>query len=471
LVLETRLQASLAAVETALVPYLRESRNGEGPVIVVPPLAGIAQALDLRRWIREGGMGPEQLETFLVAYLQRTTRVHHPGSLAHQVAVPDVPAAMGDLVHGITNNPMGIYEMGPGAVAIEVEIVGWMLEKVGFDQAGAGGVLTHGGSLANLTALLAARAHAAPEAWQRGAPADLAILAAPSAHYSIARAAGILGLGQDAVIALETDQLDRIDPARIDDAVRRARAAGRRPFALVAAGCATGTGLHDDLRAAATACQEHDLWLHVDATHGASALLSAIHRPLLAGIECADSVTWDAHKLLQVSGLCAAVLVRDRAALDRAFHQQASYLFYDRETEGVDLLAHTVECSKAALGLKLFLELASRGERGLGDDVAARYALTRRAHALISERPGFSCPYVPETNILCFRFGTDDELQLALRERLIARGDVHLSSALVGGRRHLRMTITAPATSEASIGYVLDVIEAEAADLSGSGQR
>jgi L-2,4-diaminobutyrate decarboxylase len=463
--LETRLHESLVAVERALVPYLRASRRGEGPVIVQPPVAEIAEALQLRKWIRDGGMGPQQLEDFVAAYLQRTTRVHHPGSLAHQVAVPDVPAAMADLIHGITNNPMAIYEMGPAAAAIEVEVIDWMLGKIGFDPSSSGGVLTHGGSLANLTALLAARGHVAPESWSRGVPVDLAILAAPSAHYSIARAAGILGLGQDAVIALDTDALERIDPTRIGDAVRRARDAGRRAFALVAAACATSTGLHDDLRAAASACEKHGLWLHVDAAHGGSALLSPSHRRLLAGIERADSVTWDAHKLMQVSGLCAAVLLRDQDTLNHAFHQQASYLFYDRDTEGVDLMAHTVECTKAALGLKLFLELAARGEQGLGADVAARYELTRRAHALISARPGFDCPYVPESNILCFRFGEDDELQLALRERLIAQGDAHLSSALVGGRRYLRMTITAPATTEATIAQILDAIETEATTL------
>jgi L-2,4-diaminobutyrate decarboxylase len=156
--------------------------------------------------------------------------------------------------------------------------------------------------------------------------------------------------------------------------------------------------------------------------------------------------------------------VRDGTALDRAFQQQASYLFYEEQaTGGVDLLAHTVECTKAALGLKLFLALAARGERGLGADVAARYALTRRAHQIISARPGFSCPYVPESNILCFRFGDSDEQQLALRQRLIAGGDLHLSSATIDGRRHLRITITAPSTTEATIVQMLDAIEAAAA--------
>ncbi len=161
----------------------------------------------------------------------------------------------------------------------------WMLQQIGFEPGAAGGVLTHGGSLANLTALLAARAHAAPQAWQRGAPSDLSLLATPAAHYSLARAVAILGLGADAIVALPTDDLDRLDPARIHEGLVASRAAGRRPFALVVAACATATGLHDDVAAAAAFCAEHGIWLHVDAAHGASGLLSPRHRALLSGIE------------------------------------------------------------------------------------------------------------------------------------------------------------------------------------------
>ena len=131
----------------------------------------------------------------------------------------------------------------------------------------------------------------------------------------------------------------------------------------------------------------------------------------------------------------------------------------------MDLISNTVECTKAALGLKLFLQLAAHGERGLGEYVAGRYALTRRAHQLISARRGFDCPYVPESNILCFRYGDADEVQLTLRDRLLARGDFHLSSATIHGRRYLRLTITAPSTTEATIVALMDAIEAQAAAL------
>src|SRR5262249_40916520 len=108
--METAFIDSLAAAQHALVPYLRRSRDGDGPARVPPPIAEVTGTLDLRRWIRDGGMGPAELATFLDDYLDRTTRIHHPYSLAHQVAVPSVPAAIADLVHGITNNPMAIYE-------------------------------------------------------------------------------------------------------------------------------------------------------------------------------------------------------------------------------------------------------------------------------------------------------------------------------------------------------------------------
>ncbi|HEY1597161.1 MAG TPA: aminotransferase class I/II-fold pyridoxal phosphate-dependent enzyme, partial [Thermoleophilaceae bacterium] len=425
-----------------------------------PPIEEIAATLDQRALIRGGGMDGERFAAFLDAYLERTTRLHHPGSLAHQVASPDVPAALADLIHGTINNPGAIYEMGAAGATTEVIAIEWMLEKAGWSPAESAGVLTHGGSLANLTALLAARARSAPDAWEQGTPSDLAVLAPPSVHYSVRRAVAILGLGEQALIELEVDELERIRVDRLPDALERARAAGRRPMALVAASCATATGLHDDLTGIADFCEEHGIWLHVDAAHGASALLSPAHRHLLEGVERADSLIWDAHKMLRTSSLVAAVLMRHGDDLAGAFHQKASYLFYgDEHTGGIDLIERSVECTKAGLGLKLFLNLAWRGEQGLGAYVADCYDKALRFHELIERRPGFECPYVPESNILCFRFGHDADRQVAIRERLIEEGRFHLSSAEIGGERFLRIVVTAPATDDAAIELLLAAVE------------
>ena len=452
-----------AAIET-LARYVECSQAGEGDVVSAPPIEELIEELELRRLIRDGGLGGENFESWLDSMLARTTRLHHPGELAHQVAAPDIPSALADLVHGPTNQPMSVYEMGPAAGAMEAAVVEWMTERVGW-QAGAGGVLTHGGSLANLTALLAARAAAAPDAWTDGVDGTLAVLAPDSAHYSVKRSVAMLGLGERALIPLEVDEYERIVPARLEDALERAADAGLRPMALVAAACATSTGLHDDLEAVGGFCREQGIWFHVDAAHGAAALLSPRHAPLLQGIASADSVVWDAHKMLRTSSLCAAVLVREPERLDAAFRQKASYLIYDGDSDGAgpDLLGRQVECTKAPLGVKAFMNLAFRGERGLGEFVTEQYDKTVRFWELISARDGFECLCRPESNILCFRYGQDPALQVAVRERLVEEARFQLSSTEVHGERWLRMTVMAPATDERTIEELLDAIERVAA--------
>jgi L-2,4-diaminobutyrate decarboxylase len=448
----------------ALAHYVERSQAGDGEVVSAPPLAELMEELELRRLIREGGLGEENFENWLDAMLARTTRLHHPGELAHQVAAPDMPSALADLVHGATNQPMSVYEMGPAAGAMEAAVVEWMTERVGWG-AGAGGVLTHGGSLANFTALLAARAAASPDAWTEGVDGALAVLAPDSAHYSVKRSVAMLGLGERALIPLEVDEYERIVPARLEAALERASDAGLRPMALVAAACATSTGLHDDLEAVGAFCRERGIWFHVDAAHGAGALLSPRHAPMLRGISSADSLVWDAHKMLRTSSLCAAMLVRETECLDAAFRQTAAYLIYEDEADAVgpDLLGRQVECTKAPLGMKAFLNLAFRGERGLGEFVADQYDKTLRFWQLISARAGFECLCRPESNILCFRYGHDPAVQLAVRERLVAQGRFQLSSTEVHGERWLRMTVMAPATDERTVEELLDAIESVAA--------
>jgi L-2,4-diaminobutyrate decarboxylase len=464
-------ERAAAAAVAAVARFVAGSQAGEGRAVSVQPLEELRDELGLRRLIREGGLGADGFGAWLGSVLERSTRLHHPGEMAHQVAVPDVPAALADLVHGAINQPMSIYEMGPAASAMEAAVVEWMTERIGWNG-GAGGVLTHGGSLANLTALLAARAAAAPGAWSDGVDGSLAVLAPPSAHYSVKRSVAMLGLGERAVVPLEVDEHERIAPAALEDALDRTRAEDRRPMALVAAACATSTGLHDDLEAIGRFCRERGVWFHVDAAHGASALLSPGHRDLLSGIEQADSVVWDPHKMLRTSSVCAAVLVRDATRLDAAFRQEASYLIYeDARAAGPDLLGRQVECTKAPLGLKVFLNLAFRGERGLGEYVASQYDRTLRFWELISSREGFECLSRPESNILCFRYGEDDELQVELRERLLAEGRFHLSSTEVKGERWLRMAVMAPATDERTIAELLDAIEAAARALAPGAQR
>ena len=438
-----------------LEQYLEESREKRKPVLELPKLAELIARLDLEPFVTNGGLTGAALQAFLHRYLGATTRLHHPAYFAHQVAVPHYAGSLAAMVDGFTNNPMAIYEMGPAAAAIEYFIINWMLKKAGWAPmpqvpgegipgGHGGGVLTHGGSLANLTALIAARTRVAPDVWETGVPGDLAILAPAQSHYSIARAAGILGLGKRALYPLEVDEGGVVKPDRLTAALQRLSADGRRPMALVANCCSTAVGRYDPLREIAAFCREHGIWLHVDGAHGASALLSPRRRALLAGIELADSLIWDAHKMLRTSPLCAAVLVRDHRNLEGAFHQEASYLFHAKRQPGVDLIHRTVECTKAALGLRLFMVLGAMGERGLAGYVDRQSDLAQEAYCFFESQPDFSCPAEPQSNILCFAYRDWNEEHLRMRDQMITDGTFYLSTTQLNGRWYLRLVFMNP---------------------------
>jgi L-2,4-diaminobutyrate decarboxylase len=445
-------------VITALEKYYIESSSKQKPVINQIPLETLISDLDLSAHIQDGRLSGEHLAQFLAKYLASTTRLLHPGYLAHQVGTSHYAGALASLIDGFTNNPMAIYEMGPAAASIEWYMINWLLEKVGWhpqplrmpdspDQVFGGGVLTHGGSLANLTALLAARSKMAPQAWQEGNPRDLVLLAPAESHYSIARAAGIMGLGRNAVYPMAVDEKGVVIPEKLPEVYARLKNEGKRALAVVANGCSTAAGLYDPIREIGEFCKTHNLWFHIDGAHGASALLSQKHKKRLDGVELADSLIWDAHKLMRTPSLCTAVLVKDFRTIDQAFQQEASYLFHAKEQPGFDFIHRTVECTKAGLGLKLFFVLAALGEQGLEEHVDDQFELAKEAFDYIQSQPEFECAVEPQSNILCFRLKGSDQLQLDIRDKLIAQGEFYLSTAAFGGQRYLRMVFNHPDTN------------------------
>lgn len=444
-------------VITALEKYHQESISKQKPVIHQPPLETLISELDLNTHITEGRLSGERLAQFLVKYLESTTRLLHPAYLAHQVGTSHYAGALASLIDGFTNNPMAIYEMGPGAAAIEWFIINWLLEKVGWqpqplrpsqntDQIFGGGVLTHGGSLANLTALQAARSRVAPQAWQQGNPDGLVLLVPVESHYSISRAVGIMGLGTDAVYPMAVDEKGVVIPDKLPKIYARLIDEGNTVLAVVANGCSTAAGLYDPIREIGEFCNAQQVWFHIDGAHGASALLSKKHKMRLDGAELADSLIWDAHKLMRTPSLCTAVLVKDVRNIDQAFQQKASYIFHEKDQPGFDFIHRTVECTKAGLGLKWFFVLAALGEQGMAQHVDDQYDRARQAYDYIEAQPEFTCAAAPQSNILCFRINGSDALQLEIRDKLITQGEFYLSTTEFSGRRYLRMVFNHPDT-------------------------
>lgn len=471
--------AIIQVVNDALEGYIAESRKGEIKIGNQIPASNLADKLQVKKWISEGGLNSQNVQEFLDPYLKHSQRMHHPHYIGHQVSVPHLASGVSDFIHGAINNPMAIYEMGPSAAVIEKTMVNWLLSKVGWlpngdiaefgDIEGNGtGVFTHGGSMANLTALLAARAKVTPEAWNEGNDPDVVVIGSDVAHYSIARAISIMGMGKNNLWKVAVDKDERMIPDELEREIAAARSAGKKIMCVVANACATSTGLYDPIEEVALICQRHDVWFHVDGAHGASALLCPSEKHFMKGAELANSMIWDTHKMLRTTTLAAAVLFKDPHDMLGAFQQKGSYLFHDKENLGFDLMPYTIECTKAPLATKLFWVLAAEGEHGLSGFVQSRYEVTREMHDWFVDQADFECPYYPEANILCFRYAKLDEsneFQLSIRNNLVAKGNFYITSTEIANVRYLRMTVINPDTNVNHIKALAQEIRSIATEL------
>lgn len=465
-------RASGHALIDLLADHLQGNQRGRGQVIAWqhPDEAaqGWQQPLPQQPALTPDGLLTALREQILPAGLA----IHHPRNLGHQVASPLPLAALCDLVAALTNQAMAVYETGPAATLIEYQVLRWMSQLVGWNE--AAGVLTSGGAQANLTALLAARQHAAGwDVWHGGVAGGrpLRILASEHAHYSIARAAGIMGLGADAVIKVAADAAGSLCQQALAQAHQQQLQAGARIIAVVATAGCTPTGSVDPLAAIGDYCRTHGLWLHVDGAHGASALLSSRYRAALAGIELADSLSWDGHKLLYMPATVSAVLYREPRDSYAAFAQEASYLFQGKESseEAWNTSYRTLECTKRMMGLKLWAAFSLYGSAGLGQLVDRVFATARRLADKLSAAPDFELLMPPQTNIVCFRQrppqGLDGNAhQARLRRALVESGAFHLTQVRLHGQLWLRTTLMNPLTRESDLDALLDALRGAAAE-------
>jgi L-2,4-diaminobutyrate decarboxylase len=233
-------------------------------------------------------------------------------------------------------------------------------------------------------------------------------------------------------------------------------------IALVASACASATGSIDPLDAIADWCEQRDVWLHVDGAHGASAVMSSRYRELVRGIERADSVVWDAHKMLALPSLVTAVLFRDGARSFEAFSQEASYVFgTDSRSSWSDFGQRNMECTKRMMSVTFYATVSLVGTALLDDYVTRQFDLARRFATMIEDAPDFELAVQPECNIVCFRLtGCTDHDRL--RDRVVKEnGSFYLTRTTLSGRAHLRVTLMNPFTDEADLAALLETLRHE----------
>jgi aromatic-L-amino-acid/L-tryptophan decarboxylase len=425
-------------------------------------------ARSLRAPLPERGVPFEKLLRLLFGrVIPASLNTASPGYLAYVPGGGLFHAAVADLIADATNRYVGVWVAAPGLVQIEENVIQWFCGMLGL-PATAGGLLTTGGSLANLIAVIAARRERLPPDFLKGV-----VYTSEEAHHSVRKAAILAGLLPEHVRAIPTCDRFRLRPDALASAVERDRAAGLAPFLLVASAGTTSTGAVDDLTALAGIAERERLWLHVDAAYGGFFALTARGRAAMAGIERADSVTLDPHKGLFLPYGTGCLVVRDREALRRAHAVPATYLPPMQSDEGlVDFCELGPELSRDARGLRVWLPLSMHGAGVFREALDEKLDLARRAADALRAMPGIEVAAEPQLSLLGFRArrpgGTGNEGD-ALSRRLIAKVNekqrVLLTGAVVKGRFLIRMCVLSFRTHEDRIDAAIDDVRASLAEL------
>ena len=385
----------------------------------------------------------------------------HPRFFGYVPGAGTWPGALGELIAAATNIDAGSWREAAGPTQLELTVLDWFREWLGYPD-GAAGVLVSGGSAANLTAIACAR-----EALVGPMSPRIVAYTSDQTHSSLARAARHLGFRPDQIRVLASDRSFRIIPSDLVAAMDADLAAGRLPFLVSANAGTTSTGAIDDLVRLAEVCRERQVWLHVDAAYGGFAALTDRGRNALRGIEMADSVTLDPHKWLAMPFEVGCLMVRRGEALERAFELHPEYL---REGRGDDPIVNFadrgLQLTRASRAIKVWLALQTFGVDAFRRAIDRAMDLTTLAQQRIEADPRLELISPASLGILTFRRrGVDgtspahtDEANRRLVATLARSGEVLLTGTVLAGRYAIRLCVLNHTSNEADVLAALEAV-------------
>lgn len=471
------LQAAAAVAVERLDEYLRE--DSVSGVTLIPPHELLVRARELMRTdVGDGSFEPERFRDIIDLYLLTAIHLRSRGYMGRQFSSVLPATSVFDMVLAMAPQPASFYEAGQLANVADKIIADEFGKFLDWAPGTFDMISTSGGALANLTAMLAARNTYAPNSWSQGVERPigrrLAIAVSEDAHYSVTRAAGIMGIGDASVVLLPLNSRRQIDIGGAIQALEAARYQGLDVFCIVASAGTTSVGAIDPLRELAQYARSQGIWLHVDGAHGGAMLVSDALRPRLDGIELADSFCLDAHKTLFVPAACTLLFYRDSHASRRAFVQEASYVF-DHPEEEMALFesgSKNFECTKRPSILELWMVWAMYGPEVLATKLEYLVELTWQAHCFFDSQPDFRSVTAPEMNILCFEYlapgvppAALGALHIAIRDRMRADGRYLITKVDVGYQPVLRVVFMNHELRLRDVEALADEIRAVAKDI------
>ena len=394
-------------------------------------------------------------------YLDDAIWFHEPTYAAHLNCPVVIPALLAEVFVSGVNSSLDTFDQSVGGTFVERHLIDWTAARIGFGTT-ADGIFTSGGTQSNLQGLHLARdrALAGRAAGELG---RLRIFASVDGHFSVQKAARLLGLGDAAVVTVPTDTRRRMDVGALSRAMSEAVADGLVPMAVVATAGTTDFGAIDPLRTIAELCHLHDTWLHVDAAYGGGLLASRKLRHRLAGIERADSVTIDYHKTWFQPVSSSALIVRDGGHLGHVTWH-ADYL-NPKDAAHPNQVDKSLQTTRRFDALKLWLTLRIMGPDQIGEYVERLVDLTEEVHAHLDVHPDLEIAAAPGLSTIVFRYRPDglsedvaDALTARIRSTLYERGAAMVAATRVDGRSWLKLTLLNPIATCADILGITDEV-------------
>lgn len=457
----------MAELGSRILPALADRvGNPEGPPHLVAPQELVEKLVSTP--VPEHGRNAadvlQQLQNEILAFGAKTG---HPRFYGFIPGPALTESWLAEAVAAAENHHAATWKTAPTAIAAENSILRSLAQYAGYPERSGGGFVS-GGSVANLTALVAARDSLVPT----NALARAVAYVSHETHSSVAKALRIIGVPDERIRMVETDDSFRISPVALGRAIAADRRSGLLPFAVVATAGTTNTGAIDPIDAVADVCADERLWLHVDGAYGASILMSSELRGQLKGIERSDSLSWDAHKLLlQTYGL-GIVLVKDRRHLSRSFSATPEYLEdvrggQDRVNPG-DL---GIELTRSPRGLRLWFTLHVLGRRGMAERMEWSFLLAEHVERRLRAWPQWEITSAASLGIVTFRFAPPgltpeemDAVNSAIASTNLEAGHSAVYTTTVRGKKVLRMATTNPETTVTDVDSTLDQLDQIARD-------
>lgn len=434
------------------------------------------------------GLGVEKsLARMVELFLNKSLKVHHPHSLAHLHCPTMVTSQIAEVLINATNQSMDSWDQSPAGSLMEVQLIDWLRQKVGYG-AGQAGVFTSGGTQSNLMGVLLARDACIAKHWkdengnpwsvQRdGVPADamrnVKVICSENAHFSVQKNMAMMGMGFQSVVTVPVDANARMDMDALEQIMARLQAEGKIVACVVATAGTTDAGAIDPLQQVRAISDKYGAWMHIDAAWGGALILSNEHRDMLAGIELSDSVTLDFHKHYFQTISCGAFLLKDQANY-RFMHYEAEYLnsAYD-EAHGVpNLVSKSLQTTRRFDALKLWMTIEALGEDLYGSMIDHGVTLTREVADYITATDGLEMLVDPQFASVLFRvipegYPTEllDTLNQNVADELFARGEANIGVTKVGQAQSLKMTTLSPVATLDNVKSLLALVLNEASRI------